>query len=214
VCSFVFIFCLSVCSSVYLVCCCTKCTNYIIIIAPFHEEAPSQKRSGMARVVDLPTTRLSTNGMNHICLSFADHERMEGWFGLGITTVSKRSAHDRYMMNIAVCTFLAVKTVTHHWAGGRKQLAHRFYPEWGNRVLNPRPLGSRATALTTTPLRHRAGGYPFRAKHPVTYYYYVELELQRSSTVLCFACRHAFSTAVVLCPSLACRWRCQSGVVT
>jgi len=32
VCSFVFIFCVSVCSSVYLVCCCTKCTNYIIII--------------------------------------------------------------------------------------------------------------------------------------------------------------------------------------
>jgi len=32
VCTFVFIFCVSVCSSVYLVCCCTKCTNYIIII--------------------------------------------------------------------------------------------------------------------------------------------------------------------------------------
>ena len=31
-CTFVFIFCVSVCSSVYLVCCCTKCTNYIIII--------------------------------------------------------------------------------------------------------------------------------------------------------------------------------------
>ena len=31
-CSFVFIFCVSVCSSVYLVCCCTKRTNCIIII--------------------------------------------------------------------------------------------------------------------------------------------------------------------------------------
>jgi len=39
-----------------------------------------------------------------------------------------------------------------------------------------------------------------------------QLELQRSSTVPCLACRHAFPPAVVLCPSLECRWRCQSGV--
>jgi len=32
-----------------------------------------------------------------------------------------------------------------------------------------------------------------------------QLELQRSSTVLCLACRHAFLPAVVLCPSLECR---------
>jgi len=37
-------------------------------------------------------------------------------------------------------------------------------------------------------------------------------ELQRSFTVLCLACRHAFPPAVVLCPSLECPWRCQSGV--
>jgi len=35
-----------------------------------------------------------------------------------------------------------------------------------------------------------------------------QLELQRSSTVFCLACRHAFPPAVVLCPSLECRWRC------
>jgi len=39
-----------------------------------------------------------------------------------------------------------------------------------------------------------------------------QLELQRSSTLLCLACRHAFPPAVVLCPSLKCRWRCQSGI--
>jgi len=33
-----------------------------------------------------------------------------------------------------------------------------------------------------------------------------QLELQRSSTVLCLACRYAFPPAVVLCPSLKCRW--------
>jgi len=39
-----------------------------------------------------------------------------------------------------------------------------------------------------------------------------QLQLQRSSTVLCRACRHAFPPAVVLCPSLECRWRCQSRI--
>ena len=44
VCSFVSIFCVSVCSSIYLVCCCTKCTNYIIIIG-LHATADATDRA-------------------------------------------------------------------------------------------------------------------------------------------------------------------------
>jgi len=84
----------------------------------------------------LSPTHLSMNGKNHMCLclpswrwsSLSNPEGMEGWVGLGTTTVSKQSAQDRYVMDITA--LLAIHTVTPHWASEHKQLAHSCYPEW------------------------------------------------------------------------------------
>jgi len=83
-------------------------------IAPICEGTSLQKRSGMARVVEglhsfiCTSMRLSGNVMKHACFclisrswsSFTDPRRMEGWVGLGTTTVSKQSAQDRYVTAI------------------------------------------------------------------------------------------------------------------
>jgi len=128
-----------------------------------------QKRSGIARVVGCglgisqftsTLMRLSTNGMNHIHVLAFDFSAedgphlltlggMEGWVGLGTTTVSKQSVQDRYVTNIAM---LAVQTVTPHWTSGRTQLSHSCYTEHRGQTSNSWPLGSRAVALTTASL--------------------------------------------------------------
>jgi len=88
--------------------------HYTLNREPLSEEALLQKRSEIARVVGrfhsftCTPMRLSTNGMNHTCLSlpgrswssFTDSGGMEGWVGLGTTTVSKQSTQNRYVTGI------------------------------------------------------------------------------------------------------------------
>jgi len=85
-----------------------KGRGHTLDITPLGEGTSVQKCSGKACVVEefhsFTCTRmqLSTNGMNHTCLclpsqslsSFTNPLGMEGWVGLGDTTVSKQSAQD------------------------------------------------------------------------------------------------------------------------
>jgi len=71
------------------------------------------------------------DGMYHtrLCLysqswsSFTHPGWMEGWVGLGTTTVSKHSARDRYVANIAL-----VRCLHRHWATGAQRQASNFWP--------------------------------------------------------------------------------------
>jgi len=78
--------------SMTMLLCVQKVKGHTLYIAPVSEGTSLQKHSGMARAVDgfhsfiCPSTRLSTNRMNHTCVclpsrswsSFTDPRRMEG----------------------------------------------------------------------------------------------------------------------------------------
>jgi len=82
---------------------------------------------------------LSTNVMNHTCLclsnrswsSLTNHRGMEGWVGLGTTTMSKQSAKNHYMTEITV-----VDCSNHHASLGN----------WSTGTMSTEPLTSLATS--------------------------------------------------------------------
>jgi len=107
-----------------------KC--HTLDIASLSEGISLQKRSGTARVLEgfynftCKPTRLSTNGMNHTCLclpsrswsSFTDSIGMEGWVGLGTTTVSKQSAQNRYVTAITAVSCWSRYASQDNWSTG------------------------------------------------------------------------------------------------
>jgi len=92
-----------------------KKINRTLDIVPEYEVTSSQKHSGMSRVVKgsrsftcHPRVYPRMLWIIHLPLpsqpklSFSDPRRMEGWVGLGTTTVSEQSAQDCYVADITV----------------------------------------------------------------------------------------------------------------
>jgi len=92
-----------------------------------------QKQSGMAHIVEgflsftHSPTCLSTNEMNRTCQvliprwswsSFTDPGGMQGWVGLGTTTVSKQCVQDRYVTPITVVTCTSHHASLCNWSTG------------------------------------------------------------------------------------------------
>jgi len=165
---------------------------------PLSEGSSPLKCSSMARVVEgfhsftCTATCVSTNQMNLTCLclpcrswsSFTDPGWMEGWVGLGITTVSKQSAQDHYMTGIAV---LAVQTAMPQWATGAQGLS----------ASNSQPLRLWAVKLTTEPPSHTTH-LPWDKRHPRVHQFDVSPDDTWKLVVL-----HAEAAPVVGSPSEA-----------